>query len=260
MDPRFRFEFPLRACPAAGFRAHAGTRPSPVLSGPAYGRRLGGRSLPDHSRALRWSPELAEALTPGSQVKAADVAADAVNGSDVLDGSLGLADVNANRLARVLRSRWTVTTMPSSGPSPPATSAVWRAKLSSEPHTGSQQLPPQHVRSLTRFVSKMLRRESALMERRLSWNDPIRVEDRVRIAGRWTASHICATRRYAVRAPRTELVALRATVSPHRDIEASEAAGRSTCSNSIARGRIRIRPIERRGARRLSVGLPGLKI
>lgn len=35
-------------------------------------------------------------LGPGSQVTAPDVAANAVNGSDVLDGSLGLADVNAN--------------------------------------------------------------------------------------------------------------------------------------------------------------------
>jgi hypothetical protein len=35
-------------------------------------------------------------LGPGAQVKAPDVAANAVNGSDVLDSSLGIADLNAN--------------------------------------------------------------------------------------------------------------------------------------------------------------------
>ena len=61
-------------------------------------------------------------LGPGAQVKAPDVAANAINGSDVVDDSLGGADISEETLSG--RTRKLIYNAPASSPAPITTIAA----------------------------------------------------------------------------------------------------------------------------------------
>ncbi len=88
-------------------------------------------------------------LGPGAQVKAPDVAADAVNGSDVLDGSLGLADVNAN--TRPHKLDFSVP----GGTAKTPISTVGNLQLSGECTAGPGPALYIHLRNLTNATGTM---------------------------------------------------------------------------------------------------------